>query len=192
MNFKRVLVEAGVLIAAAAVLGAGTNLFRPESRKLAWRGGYASAGTASRSGPASSATATGGGAGAELLSLAPPKDPGLVYLDIPGEIAHRLHGAGAFFIDARRSAAYAEGHISGAASIPVWEHDADDRVAALMAQGKRPDEVIVVYCSGGACEDAAMLAGKLSQAGFYNVYLYKDGFPAWQSRGWPVQRGRQP
>jgi rhodanese-related sulfurtransferase len=125
-------------------------------------------------------------------ALAPPKDPGLLYLDISSEVASRLHSAEALFIDARRSSAYEQGHIANAINIPVWEHDADNRVSALQAKGTKPDAVIVVYCSGGTCEDSAMLALKLAQAGFYNVYLYKDGFAAWQSKGWPVARGKQP
>ncbi|MFH0903276.1 MAG: type I-F CRISPR-associated helicase Cas3f, partial [Pseudomonadota bacterium] len=38
----------------------------------------------------------------------------------------------------------------------------------------------------------AMLAGKLSNAGFYNVYVYRDGFPDWQRRGNPVKQGENP
>ena len=104
----------------------------------------------------------------------------------------RLHRAGALFIDARRSSAYEQGHVKGALNIPVWEHDADDRVAALPAKGVKPEAVIVTYCSGGACEDAARLSTKLAEAGYLNVYLYKDGFPAWQSKGWPIAQGKQP
>ena len=192
MNWKRVLVEAAILIVSAATLGTGTNLFRPATRKLAWIRDYLTPepgpGRAGSSAPTPAAT----GSGKDLLSLAPQKDPGLVYLEISGEVAFRLQGAGAFFLDARRSSAYESGHIAGAVNIPVWEHDADDRISALTAKGMKPDEVIVVYCSGGACEDAPMLAAKLSQAGFYNVFLYKDGFPAWQNLGWPVTRGKQP
>ncbi|MBP1598766.1 MAG: hypothetical protein H6Q05_4143, partial [Acidobacteria bacterium] len=42
------------------------------------------------------------------------------------------------------------------------------------------------------CEDAALLAAKLAQAGYYNIYLYKDGFAAWANNGWPVAEGKEP
>src|SRR6185369_12472413 len=51
---------------------------------------------------------------------------------------------------------------------------------------------IVVYCSGGDCEDSHMLAQKLYGALFNNVYVYKDGFPDWQKRGGAVHTGVEP
>lgn len=188
MNWKKLFSEAAVLVIAAVGIGAGANAFRPEARKLAWVADYQTLGRESRL-PAASAPA---GSADDLLALAPPKDPGLLFLEISGEAALRLQHAGALFIDARRSSAYEQGHIEKALNIPVWEHDADDRIAALLGKGWRPDAVIVTYCSGGGCEDAARLSGKLAQAGFFNIYLYKDGFPGWKSHGWPVTAGKQP
>jgi rhodanese-related sulfurtransferase len=96
------------------------------------------------------------------------------------------------FIDARRSADYEAGHIAGARSIPVWEHEADARVSALQAEGVLPDQVIVVYCSGIRCDDSAQLAEKLAFAGFFNVYVYAGGFPDWQFADGPVRQGKNP
>lgn len=163
MNWKKIPAEAAIILIAAVFVGAGTNSFRPEARKVSWI----------------------------PRVVAPPKDPSLLYLEITGEVALRLHRAGAIFIDARRTSVYEQGHIRNAISIPVWEYDADNRVFALQAKGIKPDAVIVVYCSGGSCEDASRLAVKLAQAGFFNVYVDKDGFPAWQSKGWPITRGNQ-
>jgi rhodanese-related sulfurtransferase len=193
MNWKRITAEATVLVVAAVLVAAGTNYIRPEARKLAWVADYRAPESGSRI-TASSKTDREASPAAlgNLAALAPAKDPSLLYLDISSEVASRLHSAGALFIDARRSSVYEQGHIANAINIPVWEHDADGRVSALQAKGSKPDAVIVVYCSGGTCEDSAMLALKLAQAGFYNIYLYKDGFPAWQSKGWPVARGKQP
>jgi rhodanese-related sulfurtransferase len=192
MFWKQILAEAAILIAAAAVIGAAMNIFRPEARTLAWIGDYRTAAPGVRvQGSDSSASAKGNrSAGMHPLALAPQKDPGLLFLEIGSDVAFRLQGAGALFIDARRSSVYEEGHIEKALSIPVWERDADGRVAGLQAKGVKPDQVIVVYCSGGECEDAAMLSGKLALAGFHNVYLYKDGFPDWKRKGWPVAQGK--
>jgi rhodanese-related sulfurtransferase len=112
------------------------------------------------------------------------------------EIAPRdvllLHGRKALFLDARRSSVYAEGHIPGARSLPVWESDIDTRVKALYEEGLDQRAPIVAYCSGGNCEDSHMLAEKLYMVGFDNVLIYKDGFPDWQKRGLPVNRGANP
>jgi rhodanese-related sulfurtransferase len=186
MSWKRVFLEAAILVLIATIAGAGTNLFRSEARKLAWTSGYApaAAGLVPPVRPAVSVS--------DLLALAPLKDPSLIFLEIPGDTAYRLHQAGALFLDARRSEAFEQGRIEKAINIPVWEHDADQRIASLQARGIRPDAVIVTYCSGGACEDAAMLSNKLAQAGYFNLFLYQDGFPGWQAHSWPVAKGKQP
>jgi rhodanese-related sulfurtransferase len=121
--------------------------------------------------------------------------PDQASLDITGEDAVALHARGVLFLDARRTSVYEEGHIAGARSFPVWESDIDDRVNALYGERSDPEEQnrpIVIYCSGGACEDSHMLAQKLWGIQFNNVYVYKDGFPDWQKRGGAVKTGGQP
>ena len=85
--------------------------------------------------------------------------------------------------------------IAGARSFSVWEADVDDKVNALYEERSDPAEQnkpIVIYCSGGACEDSHMLAQKLWGIQFNNVYVYKDGFPDWQKRALPVRTGATP
>ena len=130
--------------------------------------------------------------GRSLRDVTPPKDPGLLFLEISGEVARRMQKAGALFLDARRSSLYEAGHIPGAVSVAVWEHDADAKVEKLRQSGMPIDQIIVAYCSGGSCKDAEVLTEKLSAAGFFNVYLYQDGYPDWQARNWPVNRGKKP
>ena len=106
-----------------------------------------------------------------------------------------LHRSGALFLDARRTSVYEEGHIAGARPFSVWEADVDEKVNRLFDERTTPEEQnlpIVIYCSGGACEDSHMLAEKLWGIQFNNVYVYKDGFPDWQQRGGSVKTGAQP
>ena len=66
---------------------------------------------------------------------------------------------------------------------------------ALVEERQDPAEQnkpIVIYCTGGACEDSHMLAQKLWGVQFNNVYVYKDGFPDWQKRGGAVKTGATP
>jgi rhodanese-related sulfurtransferase len=121
--------------------------------------------------------------------------PDKPYIEIHGDDAAALYAAGMLFLDARRSSVFAEGHIAGARSFSVWESDVDDKVNALFEERGDPAEQnhpIVIYCSGGACEDSHMLAQKLWGLQFNNVYVYKDGFPDWQKRGLPVRKGANP
>jgi len=114
------------------------------------------------------------------------------YVELHGADVATLHRAGALFLDARRSSVYAEGHIAGARSVSVWEADVDERVGALLAEGGHERAPVVIYCSGGDCEDSHMLAQKLFGAGFENLYVYRDGWPDWQKRSLPARTGPNP
>jgi len=121
--------------------------------------------------------------------------PDRASVDVSGEEAAALHKAGALFLDARRTSVYEAGHIPGARSYSVWESDIDEKVNALFEERSDPadqNKPIVIYCSGGACEDSHMLAQKLWGIQFNNLYVYKDGFPDWQQRGNAVKTGNTP
>jgi len=120
------------------------------------------------------------------------KDP---YIEIPYADVKLLHDHGALFLDARRTSVYEQGHITGARTVSVWESDVDDKVAKIFNERSDPAQQalpIVIYCSGGDCEDSHMLAQKLYGALFNNVYVYKDGFPDWQKHGGAVHTGAEP
>jgi rhodanese-related sulfurtransferase len=121
--------------------------------------------------------------------------PDKAAVEISGEDAALLHSRGVLFLDARRTAAFEESHIAGARPFSVWEADIDDKVSALFDERSDPaqqNQPIVIYCTGGACEDSHMLAQKLWGIQFNNVYVYKDGFPDWQKRGGAVRSGPNP
>jgi len=118
--------------------------------------------------------------------------PDRASVEITTEDAESLFRQGRLFLDARRTSAYADGHIPGARSFPVWESDIADRVKAFFEEGLDQNAAIVIYCSGGDCEDSHMLAEKLYMVGFNNLLVYKDGFPGWQKRGLPAVKGPKP
>jgi rhodanese-related sulfurtransferase len=124
----------------------------------------------------------------ELLSRFPVH--GRTFVEISGDQAAWLHAQGALFVDARRSREYAGGHVPGAQSFPIWEAQVvRERVEALVASGRDGTLPIVLYCSGGDCEDSHMLAQMLFGAGFENLLVYRDGLPDWVKRGAPVSTG---
>jgi rhodanese-related sulfurtransferase len=125
------------------------------------------------------------------LAAAFPPHPDRPYVDITGEEAARLFASGVPFLDARRTSVFEEGHVAGARSFSVWESDIDQKVMALIAERDGP-QPLVVYCSGGDCEDSHLLAQKLWGAGFNDNLVYRDGYPDWVRRGGAVRTGAKP
>lgn len=94
----------------------------------------------------------------------------------------------AAFLDARRTDSFLTGHIKGAIAIPVWEEGVRGRVSAFKASWGQPATTpVVVYCAGGACEDAELLAAYLVREGLQNILIYEGGFPEWEMHGQPVE-----
>jgi rhodanese-related sulfurtransferase len=175
--------ESAAIVAFAVVAAAISNAFAGRERRLAWFGRPPAAAP-----PARTASMPAPAPGTAPTTEFPPH-PDRPFVEITPDQAKALYDRGAFFVDARRTAAYREGHVRGAQSIPVWESDADERVKALLDSGRDTNAPIVVYCSGGDCEDSHELAQKLWGITFDAVYVYRDGFPDWQKRGWPVAAG---
>lgn len=128
---------------------------------------------------------------AALLARFPPLQ-GQVYAEIGSDDARWLQTHGAVFADARRSDVYAEGHIAGALSLPVWEDGLAAKITALGKAAMGPDLPLVVYCAGGECEDSHLLAQKLWMAGYRNLRVYTGGYPDWTAQGWPTTKGARP
>jgi rhodanese-related sulfurtransferase len=194
------IVSLVVFAAACAFL---SNLLASTDRKLAWVGSYPRA--LEVGAPSAPATAAPSNAPAPTVPAARSTavaavDSGKVFAPHPDKASVEvspddvllLFGRKALFLDARRSSVYAEGHIAGARSMPVWESDVDARVKALFEEGLDQQAPIVIYCSGGNCEDSHMLAEKLYMVGFDNLLIYKDGFPDWEKRGQPISKGTSP
>jgi rhodanese-related sulfurtransferase len=188
--------DAVAIAALAGVAAAASNAVAGPERKLRWIGSYSEAAppvpTAAPAAAPTAAVQTAEGAAGDSGKAFPPH-PDKAWVEISGDDVAALHGRGnVLFLDARRTSVYRDGHIAAARSIAVWEADADDKVKALFAEGRDQSAPIVIYCSGGECEDSHMLAQKLYFVGFDNVLVYRDGFPDWQKRGLAISRGDAP
>jgi rhodanese-related sulfurtransferase len=141
--------------------------------------------------PPSAPKASGSPAASETRSFSSSSDlekrfpphPDKPYVEISGDDVAWLAARGVLVLDARRTKVYEEGHVAGARNVSVWESDVDAKVTALVNEGRDGAIPVVVYCSGGDCEDSHMLAEKLFGAGFNNLLVYHDGWPDWQKRG---------
>jgi rhodanese-related sulfurtransferase len=124
-----------------------------------------------------------------------PAHPDKAYVEVSGDDAALLHANGVLTLDARRTSDYEAGHIAGARTFSVWESDVDAKVNKVYEErSDRREQLkpILIYCSGGDCEDSHMLAQKLWGVQFDNIYVYKDGFPDWRKRGGAVRTGSNP
>ncbi len=128
----------------------------------------------------------------EFLLSRFPAHPDKPYVEISGDDAAWLIARGVLVVDARRTKVYEEGHVAGARNISPWEGDADAKITALVNEARDGALPVVVYCSGGDCEDSHMLAQRLYGGGFNNLLVYRDGWPDWVKRGGKSATGPEP
>jgi rhodanese-related sulfurtransferase len=166
-----------ILIALAIAFAMLSNLAARPERRLDWIG------HARVAAPAVPAPAP-----AEPASADFPPHPDRPSIEITPDQAKTLFDRKTLFLDARRTDVYRSGHIAGARSMSVWEADLDGKLLALSQEGRDPKAPLVAYCSGGDCEDSHQLAERLWSIGFNDVLVYRDGFPDWEKRGWPVEK----
>lgn len=179
--------QAGLLLALAVLCAVVSNRTAGPSRRLAWQG--------QPPGSPASITQT-----PPPPAMAPPPptafvqpDPAQPIRDIPPEAAWKLYQAKTPFLDARRRTEYQSGHIAGAWNASVWEDDLEARLTEFEALAQ-PDSSapLVLYCSGGDCEDSHLLATKLTSLGYRNLLIYRAGYPDWSTQGRPVRKGERP
>lgn len=87
-------------------------------------------------------------------------------------------------VDARADFFYEMGHIPGAVSLPLDDHNSES-----LAAWKRtlpPGAAIIVYCSDSLCPMAAQLAEKMMALGLAPK-IFMPGFDAWEEMGLPVE-----
>ena len=92
------------------------------------------------------------------------------------------------FIDARNDQHYAEGHIPGAW---LFDHYHPENFLPALLPVCQIAMQIVVYCTGGDCEDSEFAAVTLRDAGVpkEKLFVYPGGITEWQGGGSPVETG---
>lgn len=92
------------------------------------------------------------------------------------------------FIDARNDWHYQQGHIPGAYQFDHYR--AADYLASVLPVCQTAEQV-VVYCTGGDCEDSEFAAIFLHQAGIpvEKILVYAGGMAEWTAKGLPVEFG---
>ncbi|MBX3363574.1 MAG: rhodanese-like domain-containing protein [Phycisphaeraceae bacterium] len=87
------------------------------------------------------------------------------------------------FVDARsREDHYTAGHIAGAVRLSADMFDAG-HPDVDMFMGSYPDDVrIVIYCSGGDCDESESTRARLMMRGYEVSHIYKNGWDEWSVR----------
>ena len=91
------------------------------------------------------------------------------------------------FVDARNDQHYQEGHIPGALQLDYYHLDQYLGPALAACQIA---EKIIVYCTGGDCEDSELTAALLGRiVPREKIFVYTGGFTQWSATAQPVETG---
>ncbi|MCP4091842.1 MAG: rhodanese-like domain-containing protein [Planctomycetes bacterium] len=94
-------------------------------------------------------------------------------------------------IDARSEAHYQEGHIPGSF---LLDHYHQDQYIKELKPTLEESAIIVIYCTGGDCEDSIFLSNSL----VYNhgvekekIFIFEGGVEVWEEKGYPMKEGAE-
>ncbi|MDE0555036.1 MAG: rhodanese-like domain-containing protein [Candidatus Poribacteria bacterium] len=91
---------------------------------------------------------------------------------------------GVVFLDARSHREYARGHIPRAINLSISNFEKQKTVLSNIPLSA----TIIVYCSGATCQSSLQVAewtkGYLGD--HRNVYVFLEGFPAWEKAKFPI------
>ncbi|HSU53105.1 MAG TPA: rhodanese-like domain-containing protein [Candidatus Dormibacteraeota bacterium] len=188
---RKVLLEAAAVALVGAIIAFAANAVSPRGLKLN-RDYFRGQTIEPIANPTPSPASGGTGTKSELETLAAQlKAEGLQLID--GARARELFDDARrrqdeiIFIDARNLEHYREGHIPGAYQFDYYHYE--DYLAAIVPLCQKAQQ-IVVYCTGGKCEDSRLAAKLLGDiVSKEKLMVYGGGITEWTSKGLPVEKG---
>jgi rhodanese-related sulfurtransferase len=122
----------------------------------------------------------------DIVSL--PLPPGTRSM-LPQQAFAASQARSKLFVDARSPEEYARGHIPGAINIPV-----DDFENGVLGHMDEIDAAaaIVAYCPSMECSDAVDVADRLREVTQKPIYVFEQGWEAWQADRRPITKGDRP
>lgn len=97
--------------------------------------------------------------------------------------AASLFDAGTAFVDVRSDSDFEAGRIPGAVHLELKSVFNEDALLGVVDK----DEAVVLYCNGESCLRSSEASAKAVDWGFTQVSYFRDGFPAWDAAGHPVE-----
>jgi rhodanese-related sulfurtransferase len=200
-KLKRVLVEAVIIAAIGLAVSLLANMASPRGLSLTrdyFPGSKTvhaeTSGSANSNVHAASPATNGAGQSAGEVAIARLKEKGLQAVD--GQEVMRLFRDPQYelestvFIDARDDRHYQEGHIPGAYQFDRYYPEKHlPAVLPVCLTAK----TIVVYCTGGNCEDSEFATLTLKEASVpqERLFVYVGGMTEWAANGWPIEIGER-
>ena len=120
--------------------------------------------------------------------ILPAGTPGVAFIGL-AEAGDLFQSGAAFFVDSRPLDEYAEGHVPGAASVPLKEASENTALATPEALDVVPNRTLIVYCNGEDCRTSVLLTRILREAGFTDIKIFLGGWAEWQAAGFPAEVG---
>lgn len=95
------------------------------------------------------------------------------------------------FVDARNDYSYEQGHIPGALQLDFYRYD---YYLPHVLNYAYAAEKVIIYCTGGDCEDSKLVGNLLYESGIppQNLYIFTGGWEAWRESDMPVTEGAEP
>jgi rhodanese-related sulfurtransferase len=92
------------------------------------------------------------------------------------------------FVDARNEEHYAAGHVPGAY---LFDHYRPENYLPGLLPVCQTAETVMIYCTGGTCEDSGFAARTLREAGVpaEKLVIFPGGITEWQGQGLPLETG---
>jgi rhodanese-related sulfurtransferase len=191
----KVLLEAVVVVLAAAALAFAANEVSPRGLKLGRN--YFPGGTNQAVAPLKIPRVVTNASGTnQEIEIPDPdqrlKDKGLQPISRAKTLEYlhdpRYQEGLIVFVDARNKDEFNDGHIPGAYQLDPYHPE--EQVGAVLTACQAAD-VVVVYCTGGDCEDADSTALLLRDAGIPNtkLFVYGGGYTDWTDNHMAVEEG---
>lgn len=102
---------------------------------------------------------------------------------IDAAMAKKLFDKKVPFVDVRKNSDFEAGRIPGAHHLELKKVFNEQSLSKVAAK----DKEIVIYCNGSSCMRSSKACAKAVEWGYTNVYYFRDGMPAWQTAGYPVE-----
>jgi rhodanese-related sulfurtransferase len=182
-KIRSLLVEALLVAAVGVAFAFLANYFSPRGLKLARH--YSSDETPGAAHPLSGGESIAEQLRSKGLHLADRAQAEQLFRD------PRRRQNAILFIDARDEEAYQQGHIPGACEF--FPYYPEKYIAAVRPLCDVADQ-IVVYCTGGQCEDSQAAALYLRDSAGVpgeKLFVYVGGITEWEAAGLPLERGER-
>lgn len=97
--------------------------------------------------------------------------------------AKALFEKGVVFVDVRKNSDWDAGRIPGAEHIELKKVFNEAALSEVVSK----DQEVVFYCNGPKCMRSSKASEQAVAWNFERVYYFRDGIPAWQEAGYPVE-----